>query len=139
MTDRFADLDDDADVTESDVAESAALDGGPSDVVGPAGAEAPPSPPTTRWARHRERRRTRVSKWDRPPQPKDWRYFVGTFGKVLIATGILMFGVVAYQLWGAGIETARDCVRAFLSTPFEGGRHQRRVDMLGRPAAFDEE
>ena len=38
-----------------------------------------------------------------------------------------------------GIETARDCVRAFLSTPFEGGRHQRRVDMLGRPAAFDEE
>ena len=107
MTDRFADLDDDADVTESDVAESAALDGGPSDVVGPAGAEAPPSPPTTRWARHRERRRTRVSKWDRPPQPKDWRYFVGTFGKVLIATGILMFGFVAYQLWGTGIETAR--------------------------------
>jgi ribose 5-phosphate isomerase B len=30
-----------------------------------------------------------------------------------------------------GIETARDCVRAFLTTEFEGGRHQRRVDMLG--------
>jgi sortase A len=28
-------------------------------------------------------------------------------GKVLIATGILMFGFVAYQLWGTGIETAR--------------------------------
>ena len=30
-----------------------------------------------------------------------------------------------------GIETARDCVDAFLTTDFEGGRHQRRVDKLG--------
>ncbi len=30
-----------------------------------------------------------------------------------------------------GVETARDCVRAFLDTPFAGGRHQRRVDKLG--------
>ncbi|MDF1719059.1 MAG: ribose 5-phosphate isomerase B [Minwuia sp.] len=30
-----------------------------------------------------------------------------------------------------GTETARDCVRAFLDTPFAGGRHQRRVDKLG--------
>ena len=52
-------------------------------------------------------RRERVSKWDRPPDPHDWRYFVGTLGKVLIATGLLMFGFVAYQLWGTGIETAR--------------------------------
>ena len=59
------------------------------------------------WGRWRERRRNRVSKWDRPPDPKDWRFFVGTVGKVLIATGILMFGFVAYQLWGTGIETAR--------------------------------
>ena len=29
-----------------------------------------------------------------------------------------------------GIETARDCVIAFLQTPFEGGRHQRRVDKM---------
>jgi len=29
-----------------------------------------------------------------------------------------------------GTETARDCLRTFLSTPFEGGRHQRRVDKL---------
>jgi ribose 5-phosphate isomerase B len=28
------------------------------------------------------------------------------------------------------IETARDCVIAFLQTPFEGGRHQRRVDKM---------
>ncbi len=30
-----------------------------------------------------------------------------------------------------GLEVARDCVRAFLDTPFEGGRHQRRTDKLG--------
>ena len=33
-----------------------------------------------------------------------------------------------------GIETARDCLRAFLNTPFAGGRHQRRVDKLDQPA-----
>ena len=49
----------------------------------------------------------RVSKWDRPPEPHDWRYFVGGLGKILITTGLLMFGFVAYQLWGTGIETAR--------------------------------
>ena len=29
-----------------------------------------------------------------------------------------------------GIETARDCLRVFLETEFEGGRHRRRVDKL---------
>lgn len=29
-----------------------------------------------------------------------------------------------------GEEMAKACLQAFLSTPFEGGRHQRRVDML---------
>jgi len=29
---------------------------------------------------------------------------VGTVGKVLIAVGLLLFGFVAYQLWGTGIE-----------------------------------
>lgn len=29
-----------------------------------------------------------------------------------------------------GIETAKDCLEAFLTTPFEGGRHQRRVDKM---------
>ena len=34
--------------------------------------------------------------------------FLGTgLGKTLIAAGLLMFGFVAYQLWGTGIETAR--------------------------------
>jgi sortase A len=52
-------------------------------------------------------RNRRVSRWDRPTGPHDWRFYVGTIGKVLIATGLLMFGFVAYQLWGTGIETAR--------------------------------
>ena len=29
-----------------------------------------------------------------------------------------------------GVDMAKACVTAFLSTEFEGGRHQRRVDML---------
>ena len=29
-----------------------------------------------------------------------------------------------------GIEVARDCLRLFLDTPFEGGRHARRVAQL---------
>ncbi len=55
----------------------------------------------------RGRRRDRISRWDRPPEPRDWRFFVGNVGRILIATGLLMFGFVAYQLWGTGIETAR--------------------------------
>lgn len=62
---------------------------------------------TSNLARVSDRSARRVSKWDRPPAPKDWRFFVGTLGKVLISTGVLMFGFVGYQLWGTGIETAR--------------------------------
>ena len=29
-----------------------------------------------------------------------------------------------------GVETAKDCLRAFLETEFEGGRHERRVAKL---------
>jgi ribose 5-phosphate isomerase B len=32
-----------------------------------------------------------------------------------------------------GIEQAKECVSVFLATPFEGGRHQRRVDKLSNP------
>jgi ribose 5-phosphate isomerase B len=31
-----------------------------------------------------------------------------------------------------GPETAKDCLRIFLSTPFEGGRHARRIAKLPR-------
>lgn len=33
-----------------------------------------------------------------------------------------------------GDEVAKDCLRIFLATRFEGGRHQRRVDKLGAKA-----
>ncbi len=52
-------------------------------------------------------RPTRGRKFDRPAPPHDWRWWVGGLGKTLIATGLLMFAFVAYQLWGTGIETAR--------------------------------
>jgi ribose 5-phosphate isomerase B len=29
-----------------------------------------------------------------------------------------------------GSEVARDCLKIFLETEFEGGRHQRRVDKM---------
>ena len=32
-----------------------------------------------------------------------------------------------------GIETAKECVQRFLNTEYEGGRHQRRVDLLSNP------
>ncbi|MFZ5609298.1 MAG: ribose 5-phosphate isomerase B [Pseudomonadota bacterium] len=31
-----------------------------------------------------------------------------------------------------GVEVAKDCLREFLTTPFEGGRHARRVAKLGQ-------
>jgi sortase A len=37
----------------------------------------------------------------------DWRYVVRTVGTVFIATGLLLGGFVAYQLWGTGIEARR--------------------------------
>lgn len=32
-----------------------------------------------------------------------------------------------------GVDTAKDCLAAFLDTEFGGGRHARRVEKLGRP------
>ncbi len=59
----------------------------------------------------------RVRKFDRPPHPHDWRWWIGGLGKTLIAAGLLMFGFVAYQLWGTGIETAR--AQSALESEFE--------------------
>lgn len=39
--------------------------------------------------------------------------------------------VLALGARTTGPEVAKDCLRTFLATPFEGGRHQRRVDKLG--------
>lgn len=43
----------------------------------------------------------------KPNKRRDWRWFVGGVGRVLIALGLLMFGFVAYQLWGTGLRTAQ--------------------------------
>jgi sortase A len=48
-----------------------------------------------------------VRYFDRPKHPHDWRWVVGGLGRTLIVLGMLMFGFVAYQLWGTGIQTAR--------------------------------
>lgn len=37
-----------------------------------------------------------------------------------------------------GSDLAKDCVEQFLHTPFEGGRHQRRVDQMTNPASLKE-
>ncbi|HEY0013449.1 MAG TPA: ribose 5-phosphate isomerase B [Allosphingosinicella sp.] len=42
--------------------------------------------------------------------------------------------VIALGARLVGIEQARECVSVFLTTPFAGGRHQRRVDKLSNPA-----
>ena len=39
--------------------------------------------------------------------------------------------IIAFGARLLGVETARDALRAFLSTPFEGGRHAARRDKLG--------
>ena len=56
---------------------------------------------------HEPRDHKRVSHWDRPKPPHDWRWVVGGIGRTLITLGLLMFGFVAYQLWGTGIQTAQ--------------------------------
>jgi sortase A len=44
---------------------------------------------------------------ERPPRQRDWRWWVGGAGRILIVVGLLLLGFVAYQLWGTGIEHAR--------------------------------
>lgn len=50
-------------------------------------------------------------------QPRDWRYWVGGTGRVLLVIGVLMFGFLAYQLWGTGIEYRQS--QSSLKTEFE--------------------
>jgi len=63
--------------------------------------------PPPALGRNGKPKRKRISRWDRPPEPHDWRWAVGHIGRALITVGLLMFGFVAYQLWGTGIQTAR--------------------------------
>jgi len=41
--------------------------------------------------------------------------------------------VIAFGARLIGVDTARDCLAAFLDTPFGGGRHAGRVEKLGQP------
>ncbi len=63
------------------------------------------------WTRPKVNRqvlaRKRVPYFERPKHPHDWRWWVGGCGRTLIATGLLMFAFVGYQLWGTGIQTAQ--------------------------------
>lgn len=45
--------------------------------------------------------------------------------------------VIAFGARTMGDEVAKECVRAFLTTGFEGGRHERRVSKMspGRPGS----
>lgn len=38
--------------------------------------------------------------------------------------------IIAFGARVIGEDTAKDIVNAFINTPFEGGRHQRRIDMI---------
>ncbi len=42
--------------------------------------------------------------------------------------------VICFGGQSIGVDVARDCLRVFLETEFEGGRHARRVDKLSNPA-----
>ena len=69
------------------------------------GKDQPPCPCWREWPR------LAATSANQLPAPEsddhDWRRAVRTVGKVLIATGLLLGGFVAYQLWGTGIEARR--------------------------------
>ena len=44
--------------------------------------------------------------------------------------------VVCFGAQTTGLMVARDCLRVFLETPFEGGRHLPRVQMLSRVRTY---
>jgi ribose 5-phosphate isomerase B len=46
--------------------------------------------------------------------------------------------VIALGARLTGIDMAKACIEAFLATPFSGGRHQRRVDLLSHPSILKE-
>ena len=77
-----------------------------STLSGDATAEPDPDPGVGTVSATSTDRRGRVGRWDRPPPPHDWRWYVGNTGKILITFGLLIFAFVVYQLYGTGIETA---------------------------------
>jgi sortase A len=53
----------------------------------------------------------RRNHFDKQREPHDWRWMLGIVGRFLVSLGVLMFAFVAYQLWGTGIQTAREQTR----------------------------
>jgi sortase A len=51
--------------------------------------------------------RRRLAKWDHPRRLHGWRRAASISGRAFTAVGVLLFGFVAYQLWGTSLETAR--------------------------------
>ena len=41
-----------------------------------------------------------------------------------------IFNVIAMPARYISLETATEIVKAFIETPFEGGRHQKRIDKI---------
>ncbi len=72
-------------------------------------------PPTAVRASRGDRRAVRAAarsrrRLERPApvkHPRDWRWYVGGLGRILISLGLLIFAFVAYQLWGTGIQHAQ--------------------------------
>ncbi|MEI7991141.1 MAG: sortase [Actinomycetota bacterium] len=68
---------------------------------------------------------------DTPNEPgtsgsrRDWRFWVGGLGRILLVIGVLMFGFVAYQLWGTGIEYRQH--QSTLAKEFA----ERQAELLG--------
>jgi len=56
---------------------------------------------------------------------RDWRFWVGGLGRILLVIGVLMFGFVAYQLWGTGIEYRQH--QSTLAKEFA----ERQAELLG--------
>lgn len=80
------------------------MDSGAGDIGGKATDWSPPTPNRKPLIAVRA---PRVPYFERPKPPHDWRWIVGGIGRSLIATGLLMFAFVGYQLWGTGIQTAQ--------------------------------
>jgi ribose 5-phosphate isomerase B len=67
---------------------------------------------------------TADGRWAAYPYPWPDTWGRGKYDANVIALGARLIGP----------EMARACVDTFLSTPFGGGRHQRRVDKLSHPS-----
>jgi sortase A len=64
----------------------------------------PAAAPTADVERRTNRDRRKGERRARPPEPHDWRWFVGGLGRLLISLGLLIFAFVGYQLWGTQIQ-----------------------------------